>query len=472
MKYNVSIFFLLIILVILSCNSNRLKTDEKKLVNQIMTEKEQLSQEESDRVQREKQLADSLAKLPKGFRFKEERGVDLNDPPFVIDIAGDFDKIKEFKFSEYIADFKWIILEMPEDKNLYPSSNCTPIISKNSIVISGSQYLLNYTRSGKLIEEICSNKTRDFSSYKGPLGKAHIFNDKLYYRFADNVEKKSYLMEYDLQTKDNSISFPSTIENYQISGKGKMIADLSVKKKDRFDDYIPVHKNLWVGIKNKWESACEGTMLVTLSNTNDTIAIFKDYDQIKNFSHTIFRGDFPSISYLYRNILTFSNSFNDTIFRLIPPNRLVPAFIVSLGDRGMNAREGFTPGIDISNKLYVYDWKETPKRIYLILREGYGSGTMKIFHAVYDKRTQEFYRLSSESIPLAEKKDKQENLLMEVKRDIPGVFSYWPEDISNEGEICYIISVKKLRDIIHSKQFNLLNLPKESTEKQIGRAHV
>ena len=90
---------------------------------------------------------------------------------------------------------------------------------------------------------------------------------------------------------------------------------------------------------------------------------------------------------------------------------------------------------------------------------------MKIFHAVYDKRTQEFYRLSSESIPLAEKKDKQENLLMEVKRDIPGVFSYWPEDISNEGEICYIISVKKLRDIIHSKQFNLLNLPKESTEK-------
>ncbi len=198
--------------IMVSCGCNRLKTDEKKLTNQILPEEEQLAQDAALREKQEKQLADSIDKLPKGLRFKEQRGVDLNNPPLVIDIVGNFEKIKEFKFSEYIADFKWIILEMPEDKNL--NSNCTPIISKKNIVISGSQYLLNYSLSGKLIEEICSNKTRDYSNYKGPLGKVHIFNDKLYYRFADNVEKKCYLMEYDLQTKDNPLSISSTIENY------------------------------------------------------------------------------------------------------------------------------------------------------------------------------------------------------------------------------------------------------------------
>jgi uncharacterized membrane protein YciS (DUF1049 family) len=49
-----------------SCNSNRLKTDEKSLAKQILTEEQQLAHEAELRAEREKQLADSIAKLPKG----------------------------------------------------------------------------------------------------------------------------------------------------------------------------------------------------------------------------------------------------------------------------------------------------------------------------------------------------------------------------------------------------------------------
>lgn len=245
---------------------------------------------------------------------------------------------------------------------------------------------------------------------------------------------------------------------------------LPIEKKSRFNDYVPVSPNLWVGIKNKWQSADHDPMLVSLSNTNDTLATFQDYDKVKNFSHTIFRGDFPQISNQYLSVFTFSNSFNDTIFRMVPPNKIVPAFIVKLGAKNkLTAQEGFTPGVDISDKVCVYDWRETSKRIYMILRKGYGKNEMQIFHAVYDKKTKDFYRLSANSISGKEEGEKQASLLMEVKRDIPGVLPYWPEDISNEGEICNMLSVRSLKNMIHSQQFLTLNLLKERTAQLENR---
>lgn len=68
-----------------SCHPNKLKNNEKTLVKQILTEEEQLAHLEQIRMEKEKLLTDSLAKLPKGFRFKEDRSVDPQTPPVVID---------------------------------------------------------------------------------------------------------------------------------------------------------------------------------------------------------------------------------------------------------------------------------------------------------------------------------------------------------------------------------------------------
>ena len=118
MKNHSSIYLLLFLLIAVSCNSNRLKTDEKSLVKQILTEEEQRAHEAELCVEREKQLADSIAKLPKGFRFKEERGVDPEHPPIVIDIAGSLDSIHPFKLSNVATEVNYIRMETLPDSTL------------------------------------------------------------------------------------------------------------------------------------------------------------------------------------------------------------------------------------------------------------------------------------------------------------------------------------------------------------------
>ncbi|MDP3180270.1 MAG: hypothetical protein Q8M67_00450 [Bacteroidota bacterium] len=102
-RITTSFFILVILTITISCGRNRLKTDEKTLAKQILTVEEQLAHDTELRAEREKQLADSIAKLPKGFRFKEDRSVDLNNPPVVIDIIGNRTNPQKIKLSQLFS---------------------------------------------------------------------------------------------------------------------------------------------------------------------------------------------------------------------------------------------------------------------------------------------------------------------------------------------------------------------------------
>ena len=117
MKMRYFSYTIIILAVLISCGRNRLKTDEKELTKQILTEEEQLEHEASLREQREKQLADSLAKLPKGFRFEEQRKADPQRPPVVINIAESLENIAELKLSDVATDIKYIRLEPVPDRS-------------------------------------------------------------------------------------------------------------------------------------------------------------------------------------------------------------------------------------------------------------------------------------------------------------------------------------------------------------------
>ena len=82
----------------MGCARNRLKTDEKSLVKQILTDGEQRAYEAELRATSEKQLADSWAKLPKGIRLKGIRNTEPLNPPEIIDIAGNLNQFRKFSF--------------------------------------------------------------------------------------------------------------------------------------------------------------------------------------------------------------------------------------------------------------------------------------------------------------------------------------------------------------------------------------
>jgi hypothetical protein len=111
---NLSILALLFLMVfpLFSCRHNRLKTNEKELATEIiLLEKEK---EEADKTAREKQLADTLNRPPSGSLFKENRSVDPDNPPVIIDI-GSLNNIKEFKLSDVVSEIQYIRIEQPPD---------------------------------------------------------------------------------------------------------------------------------------------------------------------------------------------------------------------------------------------------------------------------------------------------------------------------------------------------------------------
>jgi hypothetical protein len=87
-----------------ACQRNKLKTDEKALAKQILIEEEQREHEAELRAEREKQLADSLAKLPKGFRFPEIRTAEPANPFISINIIGNRSNRKKFNFHSCSAE--------------------------------------------------------------------------------------------------------------------------------------------------------------------------------------------------------------------------------------------------------------------------------------------------------------------------------------------------------------------------------
>ena len=119
-----------------SCQSNKLKTDEKKLVKKILSEEEKLALQEENRLEKEKLLTDSLAKLPKGFRFKEDRSIDLQNPPVIIDIANSLDSIKEIKLSNVASNIEYIRMQAIPDSTIPHDLKFKYYLMDNYIVAS------------------------------------------------------------------------------------------------------------------------------------------------------------------------------------------------------------------------------------------------------------------------------------------------------------------------------------------------
>ena len=59
------------------------------------------------------------------------------------------------------------------------------------------------------------------------------------------------------------------------------------------------------------------------------------------------------------SLLTIKQEYNDTVFRLIPPNRLLPVYIIDFGEFKVNYMDGLNPNFDLSEKYMLNSLHET-----------------------------------------------------------------------------------------------------------------
>ena len=404
------VIFLVLIFVGSSCHSNKLKNNEKALTQKILTEEDQLARQEQLRIEKEKLLADSLAKLPKGFRLKEERRIDPNNPPMVIDVAGNRSNPQRIKLSQLFSKIEYVRLEPNQDSSeLLLGMRCV-VAPSHIYLISGRGSIFQFDRKGVFICTVCVGNlqftryngmtmiTKEQSDlFEGATG-AYWNGDKLCYQYENRPAQKSYIVTFEDKegTETSTYHLPGTVETKNpINGKGKILTEL---KKGSSATATPkaflLGSNTLAFAQQRKPVRQTANFINVVSITGDTISEFKDNDPIKNFSKSVSRGVDDGDIYYNGSTLFIRQSFNDTIYQLISPNRLVPRYILNFGDLGIrSAQEGIDPGVSLKEKLVLQSFLETTNFIFITYSKDYScpntakQGTLKYSRLVYDKKT-------------------------------------------------------------------------------------
>lgn len=487
MKYYSTILWISIIWITISCGGNKLKTDERALSKQILTEEEQLARKEAVRAEKEKQMADSIAKLPKGFRFKPERKVDPQNPPVVIDIAGNIDKTKKMKLSDVASSIKYIRLQSPSDsafigklKNETSSKENVGLLKEelpfsiiknnNFIVAQNGLGMLLYDSKGRLLRITCKNEFTGISlfkggslkvsgsTFKGANGFTRLIGNKLFYNYNDDVNKISQIMELDCSNLPQPLTGNSEIKNMPI-GLGKPIAPTGEFSYSTFLLDGTTHYKTGHPLFHK-------AMLAIFNSNGDTLCSFQGTQNTANYiKKSVGRRADYGARYTLSGESYFREANSDTIFKVIPPNRLIPAFVINLGKYKVKEfLQQMDPGFDLSNKFLPQSISFTDKYVFIYYTKGYDSPyaretkTVNFYHAIFDRTKNELWHVSADQ-------EDQGGYNFRLENDLDGGMPVWPHSISDDGAILKTVKGNDLKEHIKSDAFINSTAPAQKKEK-------
>ena len=462
-------------LAFFSCNHNRLKSNEKELTKElILQENENL---EAARIAMEMELADTLNKRPAGARYKEDRSVDPLNPPRIIDIAGDFENIKEFKLSDLASDIEYVRMEAVPDSSFSTVMKFRYYLFPDNIVATSPAGIIQYSRDGKYISTIVKNKTTGITltaDWMQVLGTNTFIGggtsiwpggNGFTYSYRNNINGQEYFLDYDLEKKQ--IQMPENYENEEsdnVIGLGEIAVDMNpAMKKPVWKSKVPPELVSWsmqpnyiyqtVGTfllsKNIYAKELERTdKIAVINNMNDTLTFFTGFE-----SGETLRLESEGKQYLWTGT-------NDTIFRIIPPNRLVPVYVFNLGQYKFIRLGGvanYNP--DYSGKIMPRGWAENKNFVFLILnKDGFDSPAsrknkkFKMYYTIFSKQDQKLYIIKGDPL----------NYTLEIlENDIDGGLPVWPLSymIGYNNEILISLKGRELKERVQSEQFKLSNAP-------------
>lgn len=477
----------------ISCGRNRLKTDEKKLTTQIITEEEQLAQREVKRAVQEKQLADSIAKLPKGFRFKEQRGIDAQKPPVVIDIDGNLNNIADKQLSDVASDIKYIRLEPVPDVDLPRNQKYKFYMMDNYLIAANLYGIHQYTKDGKFVRTIVKNQLngvdydeknnclRFWNDYTLIGGGTSIWGrgNSLFYIYNNNITGQQYIMEYDCSQYQPISDNAFDPENQdKITGLGQVLIDMNHGKTTPPDPRK--HQGMWsmspegmyerLGIfspdRNTYINTLHGkNMLGIIGKQGDTLATFTKLEQAKNYTKSLMRGTDGGTQYEIHGNLYFRTNFNDTVFQVIAPNKLEPVYVLNLGKYKVSILEGVDPDASLEGKIIPQDWAETKNYIFITFtKDSYDcpntrkNKNVKIYHALFSKTSHQLQVVNGDPT------DYDAPILV---NNIDGGCPVWPlsYQVGGKGEIMLSLKGRDLKTQVKNAGFQKSTAPADKKEK-------
>jgi hypothetical protein len=471
----------LFIIINSGCHQNRMKTNQKELENEI------LAQDNS-----KKQVASTTDNTPDAtesyngsFRKKEIRSIDKQRPLIKIDVIGTANDKREIKLSDIATSIRYIKLQTPTDTSLLydPFFNRENLMSTvrtdgENIIFQGIFGLSRFNMNGDYIQTIWQNETgiRFFGNYVTYGGRdfygvlpnipVSLLNGNIYYTFLDGPNGNEHVIKYKPENSGNL-----TIQaKPEIPGPGTILGDTLFNAQQNFSEGYNWNYGLgngtWAGINQKWNAGTSGSLLVTYNDKGDTICTFTDFDRIKNFSSNQYRTPVELASYYYKGQLTIKQEYNDTIFRLISPDRLLPVYLIDFGSFKVSYNDGLNPEIDLSNKYLLNSLYESDNFLFVRYTQNFSSlnnikkNAVKFYNAIFIKK-------EGKLIHLPEFSSTPQGLINNLDGGIP----FWPDFITPQDEMIKLVSGKFLKDYINSPEFKKSEISQEARQKQISLAN-
>jgi len=479
------------IILISACHRNRLKVSEKELSKIILNQEEELNE-----ARRASQLLpDTSVSATHSLRYKEDRSPDPSHPPVTIDLAGNLDNVREIKLSDVASEIKYVRLEQVPDTGFRRDIGFMYHFTDDFIIAVNFYGIVQYTRDGRYVRTIVKNEfthmqalPREDGSY-GVMGysdntfigsedtKIRSKGNTIYYSYENNIAGQEYLMEFDcsgLQTASSGRFDPE--DPLKITGLGKPVVDISQgltidelnrrrsggmwSSSDPTPGFISQSYAMnWID-DNTYSKKLKGDDMMGIFNKNgDTLSTFTQHERLINYTKSIQRGTDWGSQYEFNNKVFFRNAFNDTVFCVVPPNRLLPVYVLNLGEYKVTRQEGVDPGFDLTGKIIIEAWAETEQFIWLTFtKDNYDcpanrkSKKVKIYHALFSKENKQLSILSGD--PYNYKPEILEN-------NIDGGIPVWPHYSENRknGGIQLSVKGKTLKKRIQSEQFKLSDAP-------------
>jgi hypothetical protein len=201
----------------------------------------------------------------------------------------------------------------------------------------------------------------------------------------------------------------------------------------------------------------EDNMMVLLNNNGDTLSTFSMLEKLINYTKNQERGTDRGTQYEQNGKLYFRPEFNDTVFQVLPPNRLLPLYVLNLGTYKVSKQLGVDPDFNLTGKIIPGEWAETKDFIFVTFtRDSYDcpytrkNKTLKIYHALFSKLSGKL------SIIKGDPFDYSPEIL---ENNIDGGVPVWPLSymVGNNGELLISLKGKELKERVVSREFKTSN---------------
>jgi hypothetical protein len=479
-KLSLQVLILLMLTVLLSCHRNRLKTDEKELAKEILVQEK--AKKEAEGTAFENESSETKSKPTGSFRKKEIRSVDKQRPPVKIDIMGTINNTRKLKLSDVASSIRYVKLQTPPDTLLLydlffyrPDLDSKVRSDGEQIIFEGLFGLTRFNMQGEYQETIWKNKAgirfygKSMASYGGkdffgvPFHiPVSLSNGNLYFTFHDGPSGNGQVMKYKPGTdKKLTIQAQTEIPGHSII-PGDTLLNTNQFSENQFSCIYGIGPNSWAGVNNKWNAGKSGSLLVTYNDKGDTLCQFTDYDRIVNYTHDTYRTPVELFNYYFDGLLTIKQEYNDTIFRLIPNDRLLPVYVFNWGDFKVNYLDGLNPDIDLSNKYILNSLYELNNFILIRYTQNYDcpntrkKNSVKFYYALFNKKDGKLYHQPGFT-PLPNG----------LENDLDGGMPFWPDFITPQGEMMKLVSGQILKDFINSEVFKEAKISGNDRQKQI-----